>query len=293
MRGTVHLVTAKDCLQFRPLIQPVLDRAIQSIPRFRRAVDGLSLTDIDKAVRAALKKEPLTPSELGARLADKWPERDPEGISYAARNFVPLVQVPPRGVWGSKGKTRYSTVEQWLGRPLDVGAVLDTLVARYLAAYGPAMVKDVQAWSGLTGLREVVDRMSPGLRKFRDENGTELFDLPDAPLPPGDTQVPVRFLPEYDNILLSHADRSRIITPDRFASIFTKNGIVRSTFLVNGFVHGRWRITTTRGAASLLIEPFEPIPGSAGDALQEQGERLLSFVAGGTASREVRFAPVG
>lgn len=290
MRGTVHLVSAEDCLALRALVQPVLDRAIKSIPRFRRAIGGLSPETVAEAVRAILADGPLTPAELGARLVERWPDRDPEGLAYAARNFVPLVHVPPRGVWGGKGRTRYATAEDWLGKPRDGKATLDDFVARYLSAYGPATVNDIQAWSGLHGLREVLDRMSPRLLKFRSEHGAELFDVPGAPLPEKDTPVPVRFLPEYDSILLAHADRTRIIADGRFARIFTPNGIVQSTFLVNGFVYGRWRIRAARGNASLLLEPFEPIPVAARDDLQAEGMRLLSFAAGDAASGEVIFA---
>jgi hypothetical protein len=210
-------------------------------------------------------------------------------LAYAVRNLVPLVQVPPRGIWGAGGRTTYATVETWLGRSLDPEPSLDAMVARYLAAFGPASVADVQAWSGLTGLREVVERLRPRLRTFRDDRGRELLDLPDAPRPDPDTPAPPRFLPEYDNLLLSHADRSRVVADDRHLRRVVTN-LGRPAVLVDGFVRGTWKLTRDQGNARLLIELFEPLAEPDRASLSEEGRQLLRFMARDVPSHEVQYS---
>ena len=204
---------------------------------------------------------------------------------------MPLVQVPPRGVWGKSGQAAHVTAEAWLGRPLDPDPSLEEMVLRYLGAFGPATVKDAQTWSGLTRLGEVVERLRPRLLTFRDEHGKELFDLPDAPRPDPDAPAPPRFLPEFDNLILSHADRARVISNDYRRMIASKNGMVPATVLVDGFFRGTWKTERTRGKATLLIELFEPLPKEDRDALSEEGERLIRLVAEpkGAEAFEVRF----
>jgi hypothetical protein len=163
------------------------------------------------------------------------------------------------------------------------------MLMRYLGAFGPATVKDVQTWSGLTRLGEVTDRLRPRLRTFRDEHGKELFDLPDAPRPDADTPAPPRFLPEFDNLILSHADRSRIIADDYRKIIASKNGMVPATVLVDGFVRGTWKTERTRGKATLAIEQFEPLAKKDRDALVKEGERLIRFTGNSAEAFEVRF----
>jgi hypothetical protein len=182
-------------------------------------------------------------------------------------------------------------VETWLGAPLDPSPSLETLVRRYLAAFGPATVADVQAWSGLTRMAEVLDRLRAGLRTFRDERGKELFDLPGAPRPAPGIPAPVRLVAEFDNLLLSHADRSRVIAADHRQLLNTRNGIFPGTVLVDGFVAGMWRITRSRGAATLTAEMFTPVSPADRDAIVAEAERLLGFAAPGDA-HEIRFAPL-
>ncbi|MFF8828540.1 winged helix DNA-binding domain-containing protein [Streptomyces sp. NPDC015131] len=291
LRATVHLVTAEDCLALRPLLQPALDRDLRGATRYARASAGLAPEELRRAGRAALAGGALTPGELGAALGARWADRDPAGLAYAVRNLLPLVQVPPRGVWGVGGRTRYATAESWLGRPPEPAPSPDALVTRCLRAYGPASVKDVQTWSGLTRLREVLERLRPGLRTFRDEEGAELFDVPDGPLPDGDTPVPVRFLPEFDNVLLSHADRARVLGDLPRSAVLTRNGVVRATVLVDGFVRAIWSVVRERTAATLCVEPFAPLSRAERDAVTEEGARLLAFAAAGADTFDVRVAP--
>jgi hypothetical protein len=238
------------------------------------------------------RSRPLTFSAIGQALAERWPRTPPAALAHVVRTRVPLVQVPPRGLWGESGQAVHTSAELWLGRPVGPALPLDELVLRYLAAFGPASVRDVATWSGLTRLREVVERLRPRLRVFRDEGGVELFDLPDAPRPDGDTAVPVRFMPEWDNLLLSHQDRGRIIADEHRARVFSFNGIIAATLLVDGFVRGTWRIERARGSATLRVELFGPIPRADRDAVAEEGARLLDFAAAG-ARHDVRVAPAG
>jgi Winged helix DNA-binding domain len=291
IRNTVHLVTARDCLALRPLVQPVFDRALYANYAHRAGIEGVDIEALVAAGRALLEEQPRTAKELGELLRERWPDRDPASLARAIRHLVPLVQVPPRGIWGKSGQAAHTTAEAWLGRPLDPDPSLDEMVVRYLGAFGPATVKDVQTWSGLTRLREVTDRLRSRLRTFRDEQGNELFDLPDAPRPDPDTPSPPRFLPEFDNLILSHADRTRIIANDYRKVIASKNGMVPATVLVDGFVRGTWKTKRTRrGKATLVIEPFEPLAKKDRDALSEEGEQLIRFTGEDAEAFEVRFA---
>jgi hypothetical protein len=288
MRNTVHLVSARDCLALRPLMQPVFDRTLYSTRANRAHLEGIDIESLVAAGRALLEEKPRTAKELGELLQEQWPERDPASLARAIRHLVPLVQVPPRGLWGKSGPAAHTTAEAWLGRSLDPAPSLEETILRYLGAFGPATVKDVQTWSGLTRLSEVIERLRPRLRIFRDESGKELFDVPDAPLPDPDTPAPPRFLPEFDNLILSHANRTRVIAEEYRKAIASKNGMVPASVLVDGFVRGTWKTERSRGKATLEIKPFEPLTKGDRNALAEEGERLIRFT--GAESYEIRFA---
>ena len=285
MRGTLHLVSARDARALRPLTQAVLDGHLRS----RAAeLEHLDLPSVVAWARALLEEEPRTDKDLRALLAERWPDEDPALLAWAVRLSLPLVQVPPRGIWGASGVARHTTLENWLG-PMAPDPSPEDLVRRYLAAFGPASVQDVQQWAGLTRLGEVVERLRPELVVFRDENGRTLYDLPDAPRPGPDAEAPVRFVPDFDNLLLSHADRARIISEEHRKRVFTVNGIIRATFLVDGFVHGMWKIEKSRGEAVLRVDPFAPVPGPARAALEEEGMRLLAAAHPAAKSHGVEF----
>ena len=233
----------------------------------------------------------MTSPELAAVLAERWPEIDRDSLVFTIGYLLPLVHVPPRGVWGETGPVARTTLEGWLGRPLEQDPSIDDLVLRYLGAFGPATVIDVQVWSGLTRLRAVMERLRPRLATFRDGGGRELFDLPDAPRPDPETPAPPRFLPEYDNVLIGHADRSRVIPTGRRIPLPPGNGATRGTVLIDGMFAGEWRIATGGGRATLEIQPFEPIAASELPAVHEEGARLLGFAAAGTEGRIVVRAP--
>src|SRR5919107_3162618 len=289
MRNTVHLVGARDCLALRPLMQPVLDCGLYATRANRAHLDGIDIDALIAAGRALLEEEPHTARELGELLQEQWPDRDPASLARAIRHLVPLVQVPPRGLWGNSGPAVHTTAEAWLGRPLDPTPSIEETISRYLGAFGPATVKDIQTWSGLTRLGEVIERLRPRLRIFRDESGKELLDVPDAPMPDPDTPAPPRFLPEFDNLILSHADRTRVIAEVHRKAIASRNGMVPATFLVDGFVRGTWKTERTRGKAMLEIEPFEALAKQDRRVLAEEGERLIRFIGRGAETFEVNI----
>ena len=287
MRGTLHLVTARDCLGLRSLLQPVLDRVLDSSSPYGRRIAGVDREALLAVGRALLEERPRTLAQLRTLLGERWPDYDAEAMAFAVHYSLPLVQVPPRGVWGASGRPTLTTAETWLGRPLGSDMPLDDLVMRYLAIFGPATVQDVQAWSGLTRLREVTERLRHRVRTFRDEQGKELLDLPDAPLPDPDTPAPPRFLPQYDNALLGHADRSRIVSDEDRKRVFTLSG--GSAVLIDGFVGGIWKVAGQRETATLLIEPFRSLSKQVTNDVIEEGSRQLTFVAAEAASHDVQL----
>ena len=280
MRATIHLVSADDCLRLRPVVQPVLERDVYPNSTYgRERLAGLDMMALLEAGRELLDDKPRTNAELRSLLGARWPERDPAALAYAVRGLLPVVHIPPRGIWGESGPVALSTVETWIGRGVESDREPDEMVLRYLRAFGPATVSDVRTWSKLTGLRTVVEILRPRLRTFRDEHGRELFDVPDAPLPDPDTPAPPRFLPRFDNALLSHADRGRIIGDEYRKRIIASGGMGSvGTVLVDGLVRGTWKTERIRKKATLLIEPFEVLSKKYRDTVAEEGERLVRFI---------------
>ncbi|MFE6148866.1 winged helix DNA-binding domain-containing protein [Streptomyces sp. NPDC057889] len=288
MRGTVHLVTSSDCRKLRPCVQPFLERSL--ITTFAKDLSGLDPAKVAAAGRELLEEAPHTVGDLTAALRTAWPDHPANALSNVVRCLLPVVQIPPRGVWGQGGQPTYALAQDWIGSPLDTEADLDDLVLRYLAAFGPATVKDIQAWSGLTRLRAVTERLRPRLVSLRDEEGRELLDLPDAPRPGADAPAPVRYLAPYDNAILSHADRTRIISDEHRKAIATKNAVIPGTILLDGFVAGAWRVDRTRTATAVDVQLFSPVSKRQRAELVEEGERLLLFASDGAAPRELRIA---
>jgi hypothetical protein len=287
MRGTIHLVTAPDCLKLRAVMQPVLKRTFYSGSPFGRKLAGMDIEALLAAGRRLLEERPRTRSQLRSLLGEIWPDRDAESLAHAIAYLVPLVQVPPRGIWGASAQATLTTVEAWLGRTVADEGSPDETVVRYLAAFGPATVMDVRAWSGLTGLREVIDRLRPRLRTFRDERGRELFDVPEAPRPDPDMPTPPRFLPQYDNALLGHADRSRIVNEEHRKRAGAIGG---SAVLVDGFGRALWKVEKRAGTVALVITSLESLPKRDRAALDEEGARLLTFIAP-DAQHDLQFRP--
>lgn len=288
MRSTIHLVTAGDALFLRAVLQPAHERWFAG--GYAKRTEGLDVQAVLAAGIEILEAEPVTYAVLGKRLADLFPGYDVHALGTVVRNFAPLVQVPPRGLWRVGGQAVHTTARVWLGRDLPTsGPGVDEMVLRYLAGFGPASVRDAQQWSGLTGLKEVFERLRPGLRVFRGEGGTELFDLPGSPRPGGDTPAPVRLLAEWDNLLLSYADRTRIISDEHRRQIFTVNGQVPGTVLLDGTVAGTWKLTWAKGSALLQIGMFAKVPKAAKAAIEAEGAKLLAFAAPDADTTDIRF----
>ena len=283
MRGTVHLVTARDALAIRPVVQPLYERMFVSArddvgaPTFMSRLAGLDIKAVLAVGRKLVDETPRSAAELRPLLKKRFPERDADALAAAVHFHLPLVQVPPRGVWGKSAQPRHALLQTWLGRELALDGSPDNLMLRYLRAFGPATVADARTWSRLTGLREVFERLRPSLRTFRDEKGRELFDVSDGPLPDPETPAPPRFLPEYDNVFLSHEDRSRIA---REGFRLSRSTEIQGTFgsvLVDGFIGAVWKIGRKGGEAILRVEPVVPIGRRDIDAVAAEGERLLAF----------------
>lgn len=285
MRSTIHLVSAADALWMRPLMDGAVHR---SLGGYARNLQGLDLDLVARAARATVEAEPLTATALGRRLAERWPDRDPASLAQVARARLGLVQIPPRGMWGRSGPAAHTTVERWLAKPLAPSPSPEALVLRYLSAFGPASVMDAQAWSGLTRLSDVFERLRPDLLRFAGEDGRELFDVPDAPRPGADAPAPARLLYDYDNLLLAHADRSRFHHPRIGAPpAWDREGPVPGTVMVDGVVRGTWVAVRERRAVRLAVRPLGRLLRAEIDEVTAEAAALLELVAPTAADRDV------
>lgn len=298
LRGTLHLVSAADYLALRPPLRPVLDASLRSILDQRAPGTPLDLAALAAFARTQL---PATFDALRPLLAAKFPHIDERALGYAVRMHLPVVQVPSDDPWSFPSAAAFADAESWLGARLATPAAssaaaaadadaADSLVRRYLAAFGPATVRDCQRWSGLPDLKPAFERLRPSLVTFRDDRKRELFDLPDAPRPPPETPAPIRFVPDFDNLVLGHDDRRRIISDDHRPHLTTKNLQVKATFLVDGLAAGTWKIERTKQTATLVLSPFTKLARPTRAALDEEGEALLAFVEPDAARRAIQVA---
>jgi hypothetical protein len=294
MRVTIHLVSARDALAWRPVIQRVADGGWRG-SQWSKQIGGADPVEVVAAARDLLRDQAIGRTELGRLLGERWPDADPFALGGTVLYLLPTVQPPPRGVWGEGGVTTLTSMESFLDHELEppTEASVDALVLRAIGALGPVSVMDVQAWSRLTRLREVFDRLSPRLRMFRSDSGTELYDLPRAPRPDPDTPAPARYLPEFDNLLLSHADRTRVNPDRRSVPLFPGNGAQLGTFLLDGLHRGHWRIRRSAGGdrADLELEPFARLRPAEVAELTTEGLDLLRFAAAEATDHDVRVLP--
>jgi len=273
MRGTIHLVTRDDFLAFRPAVQPVLTAGREAITKGGGPIDVASVV---AAGRAFFGAQPRPFDALRKHFAATHPDRNERFLAYAVRMHLPLVLVPDDSRWSYAPDADFAVAETFLDTPIAAEASAHSLAIRYLAAFGPATPADFQAWSGLKNAKPLFEELRPQLVTFGDKK-RELFDLPDAPRPGEDVDAPVRFLPEYDNLLLAHADRTRIIDDEHRPLVVTKNLRVLATFLVDGVVAGTWSIERKKKTATLVLAPFGKLAKRDRDALVHEGEQLLRF----------------
>ena len=271
LRRTIHLTTPEDCLGLRPVLRDVCERSVDS--QFRRQLDGLDPVALAAIARPLFEAEPRPMADVRKVLLERLPGRDGLAIGEAVASRLPLVQLPPRGLWRRSGKVVLTTAERWLGAPVPEHGDVGALVLRYLRAFGPASVADVRTWSGIAGLAAEVDRLRDRLVTYRDERGRELLDVPDGLFVDPDTPAPPRFLPEFDNVLLGHDDRTRVFGPELGGPVPYRTGYFR-TFLVDGLVAGVWRPDPKAGTITL-----DPSPGVVvDDAVRAEARAVATFL---------------
>jgi hypothetical protein len=289
MRGTIHLVSARDALLLRPVVQELIARATDA--NWGRGVEGVDRAALASAGRVLVEEQPRTFAQLGALLAERWPDADPASLAQQIRALVPLVQVPPRALWGRSGAAAHTSAEHWLAGVGAPESSREDVVRRYLRAFGPASVADAQKWSGLTRVAETVERLRGELVSFFDQRGRELLDVVDAPRPDPETEVPPRLAGPFDNLILSHAD-ARVLPVELRRLVMTQNGLIAGMVLIDGFVAGSWRVKATKKLATLTFSSFSGKAYRKKDApvLREEGDRLLRFAAPDAPAREVVFS---
>jgi hypothetical protein len=275
MRATLHLMSTADYVAFRATLQPLLTAGMRAIARGRGAtIDA----DAVAAEASAFFAKAHTFEEARQHLVKRFPSVNDRALGYAARMLVPLVMVPTDAAWGFPSISHFTSAPAWIGKPLGETVRLTELVTRYLAAFGPATPADAQTWSGVGGLRAAFDELRPALRTFRDEGGRELFDLPESDRPSAEEPAPVRFLPEWDNVLLAHKDRRRIVAAAHKKLVYLPGLRVAATFLVDGFVAGVWKMDVKKRVATLSLTPFGRLSKEVQRELTSEGERLGRFL---------------
>lgn len=287
-RATIHLVTAADFLAFRSTIGTGLEAALAAVLGDRLA--RVDIPGVLASARALFAGRPRTFEDVRAAFVAADSTVDERAIGYAVRLLLPLVQVPVEGeTWGYPAKASFALADEWLGRDVTATAPApERLVRRYLAAYGPASKADLQAWSGIRALGEVLESLRPSLVTVRDERKRELFDVPDAPRPGGDAEAPVRFVADYDNLIVGRADE-RFVAKAHRPRVFLPGLRIAPTVLVDGFVAATWAVERKKTEAAIIVSPFAAIPPRVKKAITAEGEALARFVEPDARAWHVRF----
>ena len=280
MRATLHMSTTPDFMFLRSHLQETL-AAVLGSTSFAK-----DTADLDRAVllsegRSLLEERPMTRADLARALEEKWPDIPGPSMAQVVTYLLPVIQVPPRGLWGRTGAATWATIESWVGSGLPTARDPERIVLRYLAAFGPATISDIRVWSRLNGLRQIVDGMQERLRALRGPDGVELLDVPEASILDEDTPAPPRFLPEYDNILLGHSDRSRFFTTGIVPPGWVGN------LLVDGMFSGWWKISQTGKASELEVHLLRKVTRGEAKAAEQEAERLQLFAQPDAGHRRV------
>lgn len=289
MRGTIHLLTHTDALELWPMMQADLAKSVLANRQWSEHYHDLDAKEVRQFGRQHLAQTPMTIRTLREHLRERWPDRDPEALSRLVHYGVPLVQIPPRGLWKRSMAPTVTPLDCWLKTPVPEGVTPDATILRYLMAFGPATTGDFRTWSRITGLKQAFDRVRSQLVEYRDERGRTLLDVPNGVFVDPGTPAPVRFLPGFDNALLSHDDRSRIVPVEARNFLASKNGMPPATFLVDGFVAGTWKLMRSKSVASIAITPFAPAPDIARAELEFEAVRLLRFLEPDAASHTISW----
>ncbi|WP_410870821.1 winged helix DNA-binding domain-containing protein [Nocardia sp. A7] len=276
MRGTIHLVTPPDALRIAPHIQPVLENA-----PFRKgfnfgAMVGLDPDEVRAHGEAALGDEPMSTADLRAAAARCYPDRDPGAVVQTWLYQLPVLQTPPRGRWRDNSRPVWSRIQPWLGAPLEPSYPASELILRYLRAFGPASTMDMQAWSRLPAMKKAVTELGDRVRTYTDDRGRTLYDAADLELADPDLPAPVRLLGWFDNALLSHKDRARIVGDTSAPPLRTFTTNV-SPILIDGFLAGMYKIFVNGGTARLCISPNRDWTKAEAAQVEPEAAALLAF----------------
>lgn len=281
MRGTLHLVSARDSYAYAVATQD-LQRGAWNRLQVGAGVDPKAVAKL----AVAFAREPRPKDDVVAHLTERLGSFGGP-YKWLIWRFVSahadLVSAPPGGHWAYGGTDApYVAARHWIAggvRPSEEDA-LRLLITRYLAAFGPASLADIAQFAGQVPprIRPVLEQLAPSLRRFTDDQGRTLFDLPRAPRPAADTKAPVRFLPRYDELLIGYKHRDRVIAAKHRAAVYTKNALIEAVFLVDGLAAGTWALVTTRTDAVVNIRPFGTLPRAERAAATAEGEALARFV---------------
>lgn len=288
MRSTIHLVTADDCARLDAVFRPSLAAYLQGNGAVAKALAGVDLDELAVEARRILTAAPAGWSELGAALQQRWPDRGARELAVAARQLLPLAQVPPRGEWQVTAPARHQPADVVAGRPLTAEADPGRIVLRYLEAFGPASSADLRTWSNLAGTPAVLAELEGQLRRYTASDGRTLYDTATGTLVDGDVPAPVRFLPQFDNLWLSHADRTRILPAAHRATVQRTIASGRPLLLVDGHIAGAWRTETKRGTTTVVCEPFQRLTRLDREELAAEATALATFLRPDTTAA-VRF----